>query len=175
MKNAGASIEHFFKWKGENRHFSNREYIDHFGNEYNKYFTFSTIRNPWDRMVSMYFFGKQKEKHFVRGFDSFNKWIQYFLSGSLKEKRHWSQFDWLKDHNNEINIDFICRFETLGKDWETLCEIAGIKYKKLPFINKTIGKKKNYRKYYNNRSKELVAQTYREDIETFGYTFEGVK
>jgi len=174
MKNAGASIERFFRWKGANRHFSNREYINKLGKEYSQYFSFSVVRNPWDRMVSLYFFGKQKNKSWCKKFKDFNKWIQYITQQNAKWKRYWNQFDWLKDHNDNINIDFIIRFENIDKDWLKLCKKIKCKPQQLPHINKTKKRKrkrKDYRFYYNDKSIELIGEKYKKDIEIFDYTF----
>jgi hypothetical protein len=63
----------------------------------------------------------------------------------------------------------VLRFETLADSFpETVAAMGlpGLRLKKLNLSNH-----RNYRDYYNDTSRQIVAARFREDIEVFGYEF----
>ena len=72
--------------------------------------------------------------------------------------------------NGELDIDFIGRFESLADDYHTLGEQLGTTLPALPALNVSKGRG-DYRDLYNDRTRQLVAQHYQDDIDLFEYTF----
>jgi len=131
-------------------------------NMWNDYFKFTFVRNPFDKIVSQYHYGIQH-----CGFPhsrTFNEYIQTWYSGGEISKH--SQF-----HLSYINekLDFIGRFENLQEDFNIICDKIGIPRKELPHKNKT--KHKHYTEYYDEETKQIVAEKYAKDIEYFNYEF----
>ena len=68
-----------------------------------------------------------------------------------------------------LRADFIGEFENLQQDFDTVCDQIGIPRQELPHINKTT--RKHYTEYYDDETREAVADYYHEDIEAFGYSY----
>jgi hypothetical protein len=80
------------------------------------------------------------------------------------------QVNWLMNKDNELIVDYIGKFENLENDINIIFNNFGINETiKLPHYNKT--KHKNYRKYYNNKTKKIIEEIYKDDIKYFNYTF----
>jgi len=144
----------------KDKHWSPLQYKKEYPTEYESYFKFAFVRNPWDRLVSNY------------------KWLVFI------GKIHTSFEDWIIDptwgfnaylytkmlHDNNGNmIDFVGKFENLQEDFNTVCNKIGLTQRELPHKNKT--NHKHYTEYYNNETRQLVAEKYAKDIEYFDYKF----
>ena len=132
-----------------------------FLNNYDDYYKFSFVRNPWDIVVSWYCFEKKRFTNKKRDLTNVNfaKYIQNY-------ENIWAsgfQYESIKC------CDFIGRFENLQEDFNTICDKIGIPQQKLPHKNKT--KHKHYTEYYNKETKEIVAERFAKDIEYFNYKF----
>jgi hypothetical protein len=137
-------------------------------------FKFSFVRNPWDRMVSLY-------KYFA---DQSTCGFKEFLFGEFLEKywtqRYWfvgPQWEFVADEHGQFLVDYIGRFETLQGDFDRVCERLGIAMRTLPHVNRSGAGKasmetaKQYVAYYDDDAKDLVARLYKRDIELFDYKF----
>ena len=122
-----------------------------------KYFCFTFVRNPWDWFVSEY----QYSIKLGLESGSFNQFI---------EMPHVERFH-LKPQYTFINenINFIGRFENLQEDFDIVCDKIGIPKQQLPHINKS--EHKHYTEYYDDETRQIVAEKYAKDIEYFGYKF----
>jgi len=151
------------------------------------YFKFTVVRNPWDRIVSYFSFVKkliqnenQPSKEMLISeygidftFDDFvkNKLNVLTVGGTkyVNKLKTANQIDWIKNSKNELDIDYICKFENLQYDFNEVCDKIGIPQQQLPHKNKT--HHKHYTEYYDDETREIVANRYAEDIEYFGYKF----
>jgi len=129
-------------------------------------FKFGFVRNPWDRQVSFYHYMLKNKDHYQHklikkmSFDEYIKW-------RVSKGKH-SQKEFFCDENGNIIVDFIGKFENLEQDFNFICKKIGIPAK-LSHLNKS--DHKDYRKYYNKYTKNLLAKFYKEDIGFFNYKF----
>jgi hypothetical protein len=173
-KTAGTSIGKVLGLR-EKQHLTVQEVRNRVGvKNWNNSYTIAFVRNPWDRMVSYYRYRvktPQKGTHKIE--IDFKEWIiKVFQDRDPRyydyPKMFMPQVDWLKDEFGDIEIDFIGRFETIEKDFKELCKELDVQLE-LPHLNKT--KQVPYQKYYDEETRQIVAEYFAEDIETFGYSF----
>ncbi len=172
-RTGGTSIElHFRHRKRDHRKCS--DYIKEFGvGVWNEYFTFSFVRNPWNKMLGHYMWRKQKATNTLKGDGlSFRDWVLQFENNIKGAKalgdKGIPQYNQLFSDDVQL-VDFIGRFENLQEDFNVVCDKIGIPRKKLPHKNPT--KHKHYTEYYDEETKQIVAEKYAKDIEYFGYEF----
>ncbi len=136
-------------------------------NQFNSYFSFSVVRNPWDWNVSLYKYMLDDQNHFqherVKNFKNFDEYIRERCKGS-----HSPQKDFTHSKNGEKLVDFIARFENLDEDFNEICSIIGVKAS-LPHVNRS--KRAHYREFYSDDTRELVRESFKSDIELFEYEF----
>lgn len=125
-----------------------------------KYFTFSFVRNPWSRVVSKY-------RYF-----NINTCFKKFVFDINCEKHPYVSWHFKPQNTLTHGCDFIGRFETLQQDFDTVCNKIGIPPQQLPHENKTVHK--HYTEYYDDETREIVAEKYAQDITLFRYSFGSV-
>jgi len=142
-------------------------------------FKFCFVRNPWDRLVSLFF--KIKEDDGIQGgldrYSSFEQFCKdlpnlHIDPPGFYHYRGYSffsnQVDWITDGSGRIFVDFVGRFENLREDFEKVCSIIGVEAE-LPHDNRS--SHRPYWEYYTEETRRIVEAVYRRDIETFGYSF----
>ena len=133
---------------------------------FQRYKKVAFVRNPWDRMVSSYAYKIHgtKDKKRTRDDD-----FETFLQTEFKRKKI-QQVEYLQNSGGKLECDFIGRFENLAEDYQKLGEVLGIELPALPTLNKSKGRS-DYRDYYNDATKALIAKHYQDDIDFFEYAF----
>ena len=180
-KTGGTSIQYIFTknnnvTKKENKkHFTSNDYYRENISEWNSYFKFSFVRNPFDFLVSYYIFRMKMingelgraERFMSKKYknSNFKSWICNNFSNDPRVMTH---FDFLSV-NEKIELDYIGKFENFQNDFNIICDKIGIPQQQLPHQNKT--KHKHYTEYYDDETRQLVAEKYAKDIEYFGYEF----
>ncbi len=145
---------------------------------YNEYFTFSMVRNPWDRAVSqyIYLFTRPDLQHFI-GANHRTTFEEYLELTLLTPHVHWQpQFMFLTNDAGESMVDYVGRFENYETSVkEIMAKVHGKQERQggsgliIPHKNKS--KREPYWMYYNEVTREAVASIYQEDIQRYGYTF----
>jgi len=136
-------------------------------------FSFAFVRNPFSRMVSAW----KCQWVSCNQYKTFKDFILYFLpeSNSITFFR-WShvmpftdtRMKLFNSNGNQL-IDFIGKVEKLQEDFNIVCDKIGIPQQQVPHNNAT--KHKHYTEYYDDETREIVAEKYAKDIEYFGYKF----
>ena len=172
-------------------HLSASEYVNcgHISQQdFSNYYTFSFVRNPWARLVSEY-----RYRNFL-SHKSFKDFVFHKLPkpGWDDKYRHvMPQTDMLYDQDNHLLVDFVGKFESLQQDFSSVCSHLGFndsslshinssdkksreikrKFRNLIYQNNESGLRK-YVEFYDDESRQAVAELYRADIENFAYSFE---
>jgi len=158
-----------------------RRYRKVFGDDFDRYFKFAFVRNPWDRLVSAYLFMKQggltpaarswSDVHLAR-FDSFASFVREWVTPeNIASWRHFRPQHGYVTADGRVAVDYLGCFEHLARDFNIVSARLGIAAR-LRHENRTAGRGADYRSYYTAAAAELVASVYARDIEMFGYHFD---
>ena len=144
---------------------------------YDDYFKFAFVRNPWDRFVSLYYYLKKRYKRLLERDalheDTYCKQIANINSFDdfmdKIDKFNPKPYEAVYTLKGTIALDYIGKTENLQEDFNIICDKIGIPQQQLPHKNKS--KHKHYTEYYDDETRSIVAEKYAKDIEYFGYEF----
>jgi len=137
-----------------------------------KLFSFTFVRNPFDRILSTYLNGIMNHtKYFDDYIDTIKNVVEkklYYTIVSIdsSDLSHYKpQFELLEN----LTPDFIGRFENYENDIKILSNM----HPKLNCLCEVNIKKRNvdYKKYYNERNRKIIEELYKDDLKTFNYEF----
>ena len=137
--------------------------------QFETYFKFGFVRNPWDRVVSLYERNEAVQMRQVMTFEEFVRWIQYSSSTCVHSSPHRYQLDWFVDANGKMLADFIGRFERLEEDWAVVAKKIGVS-EVLPHARAN-PRARHYTEYYTPETQSIIEEKFKVDIETFNYRF----
>jgi len=157
------------------QHATLKQLKNNFNIPINDYFKFTVCRNPFERVVSDYcWFSKRR---FVKAHTTLKDYL--LIRNGYEKFNHCNDISGRGDHfytqfkfieiDGKSRIDFIIRFENLQEDFNIVCDKIGIPRQQLPHGNRT--EHKHYIEYYDEETKQMVAEKYAKDIEYFGYKF----
>lgn len=129
---------------------------------WNSYYKFCFERNPWDKVVSFYWW-KMRGKTEIA---PFSEWI--------RTKRQPTDRD-LYCINGDVAMDFIGRFENLEQDLAQILRNIGIDTKiSLPHSKTGVRKDKgHFSSSFNQRDKAHIEHIFAEEISMFNYDISG--
>jgi hypothetical protein len=158
-KNSGGFSKHMFPIDIKNKISSDL---------FNTYYKFTSVRNPWDKMVSIYYWVNRNKDNIVK--DGFKNWIVSLT------KINWDDFrlePFCKVDGEYILDDYI-RFENLEEDIKNVCNELNLKYdpKYLIKTKSNTNPRLGYKVHYDAETIDLVSDKLKYEIETFGYSFE---
>jgi hypothetical protein len=150
-------------------------------NDFNSYYKFMTVRNPWDRVISQFWWTIGGRGGSNQAFGKFNPAKEIPKGGELiKRFRAWVRgvsiaplCAWSHIKDTSILDDFI-RYENLEKDTLRILNKFGIDAINIPYPtekSKFRISTKHYTEYYDDETRQMVAEKFAKDIEHFGYKF----
>lgn len=150
--------------------------------EFNRYFKFTFVRNPWDRLVSAYLFLKGGGFH-----EADRKWAEENLSAypdfdsfvrgwinpdNIHTYPHFRpQYRYLCTDDGRPAMDFIGYYENLEADFAYIQNRIGTDNTLLS-LNLSQRSTRDYRQHYSEETVRIVADVYSEDISYLGYCFD---
>jgi hypothetical protein len=154
------------------------------GWNWNEYVTITTIRNPWDRVVSIYHYAKKNSKsvwnkHYSKSnnFDDFVNFLPDFLNkvvyagGHLRAgQRGISIKEFGYSVEGEQLINYILPIEKIADSLPDILLNLGLPLLQVPKVN--ITEHKPWKQYYKDESQQkIVSNIFEKDIEIGNYTF----
>ena len=158
--------------------------------KFDEYFVFTFVRNPWDRFVSLWV----KFKEEVRLQENFNKLYGLNVDHDFKEMEEVLRYLWLSHKRGlalprwfkpqyefvhakdlKILVNFVGRYENFQNHFDFLCERIDYPQTTLPNSDKKERRqekeKAHYIQYYDKATADVIAEIYKDDLETWNYEF----
>lgn len=146
-------------------------------------FTFSIVRNPWDRFASSFHFLKSgtdwsMQQAWARrhigdlDFAGFVRKLRtpLFRASIRAERFFWPQSFWITDGRGRSIVDRLYRFEDLAAATDDLCDrLALPRPAALPHRRRS--RTGDYRDLYDPVTRRIVGDFYRDDIRLLKYEF----
>jgi hypothetical protein len=140
--------------------------------EIESFFTFTLVRNPWDRMVSYYHW--LKEQSFEHPAVALARALDFsaFLRAPLIEAgmRDFPYSRYVQDAEGVEQADLFIRLEHLAEDVAPLEAHLGFSLGEIPHANAS-ERRAEWRGYYSEADAEIVARACAEDVARFSYAF----
>ncbi|MBU2578202.1 sulfotransferase family protein [Patescibacteria group bacterium] len=128
---------------------------------WNNYFTFCFERNPWDKVISYYYFKyRSKPKPTLS---------EFIRSKQLKNVSDWKRYT----IGNQMAVDYVGKYENLTKDLEHIRKVICLpKNIKLVNLKGDIRKdNRHYRKVLSKKDQQIIKNAFFKEIKLFGYKF----
>lgn len=181
-KAAGTSINHALYGRTLG-HYTAAEIKTTFPCLFRRSFTFTFVRNPWDRALSAYRFAKQggtsamaihnPSKYKVSEFDSFERFVLEWLPSQDADKLDYvfmPQWHFVTAQDAGLMLDFVGKIENMNSDILEVEKRLGrpLSVKKM---NAT-SFEASYRDYYTDgHMVEIIRDFYKQDVMGFDYEF----
>lgn len=172
-KTGGTSIEKLFIDDADITDVPDKHrYAHEYATGYDDFRKFATVRNPYDRAVS-YYFWRQTKNMPIFGRETFSEWIEFITDPSEYEQYQETFWHFVTAIDSQSNFvgdtQIFVRFENFQNDFDRVCQAFGLERKVLPHTNPS--KRGDYREYYDEKTKQLVEEKYADDIVRFNYSF----
>jgi hypothetical protein len=145
---------------------------------WNKIFTFTVVRNPWDRTCSMY--------HYRKRIGDINpEWSFQDYVFELAKAKHDTQYfeyhgyrfgacDYILGDNGEVIVDFVAKYENRVHDLKIIASRLGLEVEDFGELKILEAKPKgvHYSEFYDSEMQNIVGEVYSKDIELFNYSFD---
>ncbi len=165
------------------------------GESIENYKIFTIVRNPYSQVYSFYnhlrkplYMSKDELRSRYPDYDGylhpksacmialeadFNVYVKKVYNDiSLVPRMMCDLVEWIKNSKNKISADFIIKFENMEHDVEFVFNQIGLKGQ-LEKLNYSLpcGDINNYRAHYDDESKNIIKNNFRETLKLFDYKF----
>jgi hypothetical protein len=176
VEQVGLFVNKRFPWQDlaaiQHGHLSLRQVRPYLGAEaFSDYFKFAFVRNPFDRFISYCAF-------MLRGGDLFQQQprevMRHFLFVAPPQQHILFQPQaalLLDDDGKTLLSDMVGRVEDMQASLDAICARIGIASRALDRVN--CSQRGDYRHYYDQALIDGVTARYAQDLDLFGYSFDG--
>ena len=139
-------------------HMSSKDIKNLIGEEiWNSYFKFCFERNPWDKVISLYYHRYKTEPR--------PAFSEFFVSGEYADAFNYH----LYTCNDEVVMDFIGRYENLEEDFKWVCN--NLKFPTVPTLPRAKSQfrkdRRHYRTVLSQEHQNMIANTFSKEIILF--------
>ena len=157
---------------------------------FNDYYKFCFVRNPWDRLVSAFHYllagglldgGNRndliRKQYLIDSVDGdFDLFVKTHFSGTMDEIKkkcpldpvHFYPQNYWVCLGDSVEVDFVGKYENLLEDWKIISKKIN---NNNPLEKINTSKHAPYKEYYTKKSARIIGEFYSKDIELFDYAF----
>jgi hypothetical protein len=130
---------------------------------WNSYYKFCFERNPWDRVISYYYWKHRKGPR-----PALSDFVHSERLGKLRKQGRD-----LYTIGGEVVVDRVCRFEALDGELAAVCRKLGMPWPlELPRAKGGFRRdRRNYRDLLGERERQRIAEFFHDEITRLGYEF----
>ena len=144
-------------------------------------FTFTFIRNPWDRMVSLFHY--MKEQGNLPEEVVFRDYVLQFNTPRYMLKSHAHSYhayyyglsEYVVDSDDNVIVDYIGRYENRMEDIRAISDKISCQDLGNLCLQRIERSHKHYSEYYDDETKDVISRVFKRDIEMFEYSFQQEK
>lgn len=190
-KNGGTSLTSILPGQGHESlnlphwHVTARKIAEKVPN-YCEYYSFGVVRNPFDRLYSMYQYSvgllhrlKTMPNYYQNGINHF---AECDFKTWLTQKESWASWDTNRDYlpaqkeqqssyltdDSQVIVNKVAHFENLQNDFKEICSQIGIPFVLPPHKNGS-NRKVDFMSVYDQEMIDFVMTHHSQDINRFGY------
>ena len=147
---------------------------------WNSLFSFTIVRNPWERSLSFYFYRRSHASVLIPDDWRFADYLEHVARARQGDvhpllafpPQYMSCSEFLVDDRDNLAVDDIIRYEDRAAGLARVGARIGLPDLGACLINAASPAGRHYSDYYDAATRACVAELFREDCERFGYRFE---
>ena len=139
---------------------------------FENFYKFAVIRNPFDTIVSHYYWQNTKNMNEKIKLISFNEILKDLESNKFPQYGLLNLNKLMDRNYNEILCNKVIKYEDLDKELSNVFNKLGINFNgKLKILKKKMKNRKHYKNFFNKDSQKLISDIFWKEIEMFNYSF----
>ena len=143
------------------KHFTYDQYKKILGDRIKDFFVFSTIRTPYERIPSVYYYSNITGVSLTGFIGAIQNGVHIIPSIGIQQNM-------IDTFIGDVEDIFLLRFENLNEDWKNLLDRLNLPYLSLDYLN--IGRRIDYNNLYrDSRLLVVINKVFGEEIEKYGY------
>lgn len=154
-------------------HIDLKAVVDYAGgiDQFREYVSLTVVRNPWERLVSLYYYWSRTDPKHTTVYNNFSDWLIEGVGGGKYQNILISQSNFY--HYDNIFVTHVIKYDTMTSDIiDLIRKLLDIDVS-VPRINYNVypSSLSSYREMYDGKTRKFVEKEAAEDIEMFDFEF----
>ncbi len=142
---------------------------------WDRIFTFTLVRNPWERFLSLYFY-RSRLNQLPAGmtFREYVKQMYHSRGSGLFRYRgfYFGNCDYIMDDQGKLLVSYVGKYENRTEELKIIGEKIGCPGLGTEHLQSSGEEREHYSHYYDKETAGIIGNVYARDIEMFQYTFD---